>query len=195
MSLLCSYFVRRFSHQLRNSRNRNKAYFGLRELLTADIQRIEGIRAVGTMLQQVLFRLNQLFIGFVLVKSISPTANASRLNSEDKVIVILAVEERHKLLLPCESLVDEQVLLIMPHRISEIHVNDRPAMAFKLMDDHPTKVLFVDRIVCPQGRSVIIENHRLILVKSVVLAEVVNESGQFPLEFDVERLQDVQPSA
>ena len=89
------------------------------------------------MFQQVLFSFCQLFTGFVLVKSIAPTANASRLNSEDKVIVILTVEERHEPLLPCESLVDEQVFLIMSHRISEIHVNDRPATAFKLMDDHP----------------------------------------------------------
>ena len=89
----------------------------LRELLTAYEQRIKGICPVGTVFEEILFRLSQLFTCFVLVEAISPTSNPSSLNSENQVIVILAIKERHETLFPSESLVDEQVLLIMPHRI------------------------------------------------------------------------------
>ena len=82
------------------------------------------------------------------MEAIAPTSHTCSLNSENQVIVILAIKERHETLFPpSESLVDEQVLLIMPHRIPEIDIIDSPSMAFKLMDDNPTEILLVHRIV------------------------------------------------
>ena len=54
------------------------------------------------------------------------------MNGEDKVVVILAVEERHKALLACKALVDEKVFLVVPHGIAEIDRLDSPPVAFKL---------------------------------------------------------------
>ncbi len=91
----------------------------LRELLTADIQRIEGVRSVRAMFQQVFLRLRLLLHGLVLAESVSPPLHSSRLDGEDKVIVILSVEERHQALLACKALVDEEVFLIMSHRVAQ----------------------------------------------------------------------------
>ena len=52
-------------------------------------------------------------------------------NGENKVVVILSVEERHKALLAGKTLVDEKVFLIVPHGIAEIDCLDSPAVAFK----------------------------------------------------------------
>ena len=92
------------------------------EFLASDEQGIEGISAIGTVFEEILFRFSQLFASFVLVKAIASTSNPCSLNSENQVIVILAIKERHEALLPSESLVDEQVFLIMPHRTPEIDI-------------------------------------------------------------------------
>ena len=81
------------------------------------------------------------------MEAIAPTSNSSSLNSENEVIVILAIKERHETLFPNESLVDEQVLLIVPHWIAKIDIIDSPTMPFKLMDDDPSEILLVYRIV------------------------------------------------
>ncbi len=119
----------------------------LGEFFTSDEQCIESISAIGTVFEKILFRLSQLLTGFILVKAITSSCHSSSLNSENQVIVILAIKERHEALFPSESLVDEQVFLIMPHRISEIDIIDSPSMAFKLMDDNPSEILLVHCIV------------------------------------------------
>ena len=93
------------------------------------------------------FRFGKFFSAFVLAETVAAAAHAGCLNGEDKVVVILSVEERHKALLAGKALVDEKVFLIVPHGIAEIDRLDSLAVAFKLMDDHPTEVLFVDGIV------------------------------------------------
>ena len=90
----------------------------LRELFTADIERIESIRAVGTMLKQVLFGLRLFLHRLVLMEAVPTPLYSSRLDSEYQIIVILAVEERHQALLTSKALIDEQVLLIMAHRVA-----------------------------------------------------------------------------
>ena len=99
------------------------------------------------MFEEVFFRLGKFLAAFVLAKTVAAAAHADCLNGEDKVVVILSVEERHKALLAGKALVDEKVFLIVPHGIAEIDRLDSLAVAFKLMDDHPTEVLFVDGIV------------------------------------------------
>ena len=99
------------------------------------------------MFEEVFFRLGKFLAAFVLAKTVAAAAHAGCLNGEDKVVVILSVEERHKALLSGKTLVDEQILLIVPHGIAEIDSLDSPAVAFKLVDDHPTEGLFVDGLV------------------------------------------------
>ena len=117
------------------------------ELLAADVEGVEGIGAVGAVFEEVFFGLGEFFPGFVLAEAVAAAAYAGCLNGEDKVVVVLTVKERHKALLAGKALVDEKVFLIVPHWIAEIDRLDSLAVAFKLMDDHPTEVLFVDGIV------------------------------------------------
>ena len=99
------------------------------------------------MFEEVFFRFGKFLAAFVFVESVAAAAHASGLDGEDKVVVILAVEERHKALLAGKTLVDEKIFLIVPHGIAEIDRLNSPAVAFKLMYDHPTEVLFVNGIV------------------------------------------------
>lgn len=52
--------------------------------------------------------------------AISATAHAGSLNGQNQIVVVLAVEKRHQSLFAGKSLVDEQVLLVVTHRISDV---------------------------------------------------------------------------
>ena len=84
----------------------------VREFLTAYVERIERICAVGTVFEEVFFTLGKFLAAFVLSETVAAAANAGCLNGKDKVVVILSVEERHKTLLAGKSLVDEQIFLL-----------------------------------------------------------------------------------
>ena len=70
--------------------------------------------------EEVFFRFGKFLAAFVLAETVAAAAYAGCLNGEDKVVVILPVEERHKALLAGKALVDEKVFLIVPHGIAEI---------------------------------------------------------------------------
>ena len=110
------------------------------ELFAANVECIKRICAVGAVLEKVFFTLGKFFAAFVFPKSVAAAAYAGCLNGEDKVVVVLSVEERHKALLSGKTLVDEKVFLIVPHGIAEIDRLDGPAMAFKLVDYYPTVI-------------------------------------------------------
>ena len=74
-------------------------------------------------------------------------ADARGLDGQDQVFVVRAVEKRHKALLTCESLIDEQVFFIVRHGVSEIDGFDSPTVPLELVDYPPTEILVVDRIV------------------------------------------------
>ena len=83
-----------------------------REFLAADVERIKSICAVGAVLEEGFFRLGKFLSAFVLAKTVAAAAHAGCLNGEDKVVVILSVEEWHKALLAGKTLVDEQIFLL-----------------------------------------------------------------------------------
>ena len=83
------------------------------ELLAADVEGVEGIGAVGTVFEKVFFGLRLLLHTFVLAEAVTTTLHSCGLDGEDKVIIVLAVEVRHKALLPGKALVDEKVLYIV----------------------------------------------------------------------------------
>lgn len=69
--------------------------------------------------------------------------------------------------------------IIVSHRVAEVHVNDLPAVAFKLMGNHPMEVLVVHGIVRAKGCGIIVVDDRLVWVWSVVCAEVATSAGIF----------------
>ena len=76
------------------------------ELLAADIERVEGIGAVGSVFEKVLFGLRILLHGVVLAEAVASSLHSCGLDGEDEVIVVLSVEVRHKALLPDKALVE-----------------------------------------------------------------------------------------
>ena len=136
-----------YRNKSNNPRNIDRESVSIRKFLATDVERVEGICAVGAVFEEVFFALGKFLAAFVLSETVATAAHAGCLNGEDKVVVILSVEEWHKALLAGKTLVDEKVFLIVPHGIAEIDCLDSPAMAFKLVDYHPTEVLFVDGIV------------------------------------------------
>lgn len=161
------------------------------ELLAADIERIEGIGAVGAVFEKVFFGLRLLLHRLVFTEAVASTLHSCGLDCEDKVIVVLAVEVRHEALLPGKALIDEKILFIMSHRVAEVHVNDLPSMTLELMYYHPVEVLVVHGIVRAEGGGIIVVDDRLVRVWCVVGAEVGDERRDFALEFDVEGFEDV----
>ena len=178
-----------------NSRHRDADALPVREFFAADVEGVESVRAVGAVFEEVFFCLCQLLTGFVLAEAEAATCDTCGLDGEDKVIVVLTVEERHQPLLPGEALVDEEVLLIVPHRVAEVHVFDTPAVPLELVDDHPSEVLVVDGIVSAEGGAVVVEHDRLVAVRGIVCAEVGDKFWELALKLDVERLDHVEPSA
>ena len=69
--------------------------------------------------------------------------------------------------------------IIVAHRVAEVHVNDLPVVALKLMDNHPMEVLVVHGIVRAKGGGIIVVDDRLVWVWSVVCAEVATSAGIF----------------
>ena len=161
------------------------------EFFAADIEGVEGIGAVGTVFEKVFFGLRLLLHGLVFTEAVATSLHSCGLDGEDKVIVVLAVEVRHKALLPGKTLIDEKVFLIMAHRVAEVHVNDLPAATFKLMDYHPMEVLVVHGIVRAESCGIIVVDDRLVRVWCVVGAEVGYERRDFALELHIERFEDV----
>ena len=162
------------------------------EFFAADIEGVEGIGAVGTVFEKVFFGLRLLLHGLVFTEAVATSLHSCGLDGEDKVIVVLAVEVRHKALLPGKTLVDEKVFLIVAHRVAEVHVNDLPSVALELMDYHPVEVLVVHSIVRAESGGIIVVYDRLVWVWCVIGAEVGDERRDFALELHIERFEDVQ---
>ena len=162
------------------------------ELLAADVEGIEGIGAVGSMFEEVLFGLVIFFARLVLAETVATTFHACRLDGEDKVIIVLTVEERHQALLPGKTLVDEKVLLVMAHWVAEVDIDDLPPVRLELFLYHIVEVLVIHGIVGTECGGIIIINDGLVGVVHVVGAEVGYECGNLTLEFDIEGLDDIE---
>lgn len=88
----------------------------LRELFAPNVQGIKGIRAVGTVFEEVFLGLGKLLAGLVFVEAVAPVQYSGRLNGEDKIIVILTVEKRYQTSicppLDCPKLLDNAAAVI-----------------------------------------------------------------------------------
>ena len=98
---------------------------------------------------------------------------------KNEVVVILAVEKGHEPLFACEPLIDQEVFLVVPHRVPEIDIDDRPTVPLEFVANHPMEVLVVDGIVGSESRGIVVIDDGLIFVIRIVCAEVVNKSRDF----------------
>ena len=133
--------------------------------------------------------------GFVLAEAVATALHSGGLDGEDEVVVVLAVEVRHEALLAGETLVDEEIFLVVAHGVAEVHVLHRPPLALKLVDYNPVEVLVVDGIVGAEGGGIVVVDDRVRGVRGVVSAEVSDERRDFALELDVKGLQHIQAVA
>ena len=163
----------------------------LRELFAANIQGIKSVRAVGTVFEEVFFGLGKLLSGFVFVEAVAPVQYSSRLNGEDKIIVILTVEKRHESLLALESLVDEQILLIVAHWVAQIDILDCPAVTLKLVNDNPPKILCINGIVASERSCIVVKNDRFITMFCIVIAEIIHQCRELSFKLDVEGFEHI----
>ena len=83
----------------------------------------------------------------------------------------------------------------MAHRVAKVNIVYAPAVALKLMDDHPMKVQVVHGIVRAKGGGIVIERDAMISVRGIVGAEVCNECRNLALEFHVERFEYIKAVA
>ena len=164
----------------------------IREFLGTDVEGIKSVGAVCAVFEQVFLRLCKLFAGLILAEAVAATADARGLYGENQVLVVRAVEERHQALLTCEALVDEKILLVMVHRVSEVHGLDATAVPLELLNHVIVEVLVVDGIVRAEGRSIVIIDHGLVAVGGVIAAEVLDECRYLAVELDVETLDDIE---
>ena len=70
------------------------------EFLTTYEECVEGICAICAMFEEVLLRLSELLSTFILAESVASACDASYLNSQDEVVIVLPVEERHQPVAP-----------------------------------------------------------------------------------------------
>lgn len=134
------------------------------ELLTTDVEGVESVRAVGAVFEQVFLGLGELFAGLVFAEAVASAADSGRLDSKYQVFVICAVEKRHKALLTCEPLIDEQVFFIVRHGVAEVDSLDAPTVPLELEANDIVEILLVDSIVGAEGCCIVIIDHGLVAV-------------------------------
>ena len=119
----------------------------VREFFTADIKSIESVGAVRAVFEQVFFRFCEFFAGFILAETVKSLADLCGLIGEDSFLVVRAIEERHKPLFPCETLIDEKIFLVMAHQATDVNGFYSPTILIEFIDYKPTENLLVDGIV------------------------------------------------
>lgn len=91
----------------------------------------------------------------VFSEAVAPTLHPSGLDGEDKVVVVLAVEVRHEVLLVGEALVDKKILFIVAHWVAKID------------------------IYTVEGSGVLVADDRFVWDATCVIAEVCNMCRDF----------------
>ena len=99
------------------------------------------------MFEEVFFRFGEFFAALDFCKTVAAAGNFGRLESEDEVGVVGAVDERGQSLTSGESAVYEGIFFILAHGGSDIYGFAVPPGAPELIDDPPTEVLGVYGIV------------------------------------------------
>jgi len=65
--------------------------------------------------------------------------------------LLLRLKKRHKALFASEALVDEQIHLVVAHRVAKVDGLHLPAVAFKLVDDHENPTRWWEILLRPRA--------------------------------------------
>lgn len=122
-----------------------------REFLATDIEDIESVGAGGAVFEEVFFGFGEPLARLVLAEVVAPSAHSCRLDDKDKVGVVEAVEEWHEALFVSEALVDEQIHLVVAHRVVKVDGLHLPAVAFKLVDGHENPARWCEDLLRPRA--------------------------------------------
>lgn len=146
----------------------------IRTALTTDVKGIESVSSVGAVFEKVFLGLGELFTGFIFSETEAAAFDAGRLDCENKIIVILAVEIRHEAVASGEATVDKVILFIVAHGIAERNRDNAPTVALEFLNNGVSEIDIVDGIVAAESRSIIVEDYGLIVMIIVILAELGN---------------------
>lgn len=108
--------------QLGNSADNDRRKVILRELGAADVEGIESVRAICAVLQEVFFCFGKFLSAFVLAEAVPATRNACRLECQDKIFIVLSVDERHEFPATGKGFVYLKILLVVLHRVADIDI-------------------------------------------------------------------------
>ena len=118
------------------------------EFLVADA---EGVECVGAVFEEIFFRFGELLARLVLAEAVASSAHSCRLDAKDKVEVVGAVEEWHEALFASEALVDEQIHLVVAHRVAKVDGLHLLTVALKLVDDHENPTRWWEVLIRPRA--------------------------------------------
>ena len=176
------YLLGRTSTQITDIRNK------LREPLATNGQRVKRITTIGSALESVFFSLCELLSALILA-AIVYTGSLYR---DNKVLVVLAVDTQMSIGFALEHTVNEQLLLHVVHRFTNIDIAHLPPLSTESLNDYPSEVLIIHSIVATKSRAVIIEYNLLVLMIAVILTEVANEFHKLALILNKEGFNDTQ---
>ena len=91
-----------------------------------------------------------------------------------------------------KGVVDEKILLVVVHRVSEVHGLDAPAVPFELLNHVIVEVLVVDGVVRAEGGCIVIIDYGLVAVRDIIAAEVIDECRNLAVELDVKTLDYIE---
>ena len=152
------------------------------------MSRIEGIRAIGAILQLILFSLRQLLTTLILAAVI----DTSGLNRDQQVFVILHIEHRHEPGMTGKHAINQQILLDVLHGRTQVDLLNHPSARHEGLADHVTEIFIVNGIVAIKRRRIMIKDDHLQALMTIVDTEVINQFIQLTLILNVEALEHQQ---
>ena len=120
------------------------------EFLAADVEGVECVGSVGAVFEEVFFRFGEFLARLVLAEAVAPSVHSCRLDGKDKVGVVGAVKW-YEALFASEALVDEQIHLVVAHRVAKVDGLHLPAVAFKLVDDYENPTRWWEVLLRPRA--------------------------------------------
>ena len=154
----------------------------LREVLTTNRHRIEGVGAIRASFEAVFLRLSQLLTTLILLAVV----HAGSLNRGEKFLIVLDVEHWNQMGTAIKHTIDEQMLQHVVHWLADVHTRNQPSIGSEGIEDDGLKGNVVHGITTLFCRGIKIKDHSFILMMSIILAEVIYQLDKFPFILDKE---------
>ena len=91
-----------------------------------------------------------------------------------------------------EHTVNEQLLIDMVHLLADADIGDLPSIPLQSLDNGAMEVIVMKGIVVRDEGRVIVKDHTLIAVVSIIGAEVLDKLRQLPVIFHEQRIDAPQ---